>query len=262
VPVVTTTDGKYELNETLALNLSGAGNGATIGTSAATGTINNDDAAPSFSINSPSVVNEGSLITFTVTKGGNTNTGVSHAFDWATANNTAVSPTDFTASSGTVTFAPADTTKTIQVQTVTDGAVDSASNETFFVNLTTNGSTNGATLSASQGTGTIADIDSATPSVPQNIRKSPTTGNGGSYSILWDASTGTVNHYTLEETETAPSSGVTTYSVATTSKSFTKGNVFLQLSYAVRACATSNETQCSSYSSSVFKQVCPTSGCP
>jgi hypothetical protein len=101
------------------------------------------------------------------------------------------------------------------------------------------------------------------PSVPTNLRKSPTTGTGGNFSILWDASTGTVNHYTLEETQTAPTPGVTTYSVTGTSKSFSKGNDYFELSYRVRACATSNESQCSAYTSgSVFKLVCPTSGCP
>lgn len=261
VQVPTTADTKYELDETLVLDLSGPTNGATIATGQATGTITNNDAAPSFAIDSPAAVNEGNPITFTVTKGGNTNTGVSHGFNWATANNTAVAPSDYTTASGTITFATSDSQQTIQVQTVTDGVADSASNETFFVNLTTNAGTNGATLSTSQGTGTIADLNGV-PSVPANIRKSPATGNDPNYSILWDASTGTVNHYTLEEVETAPGSATLTYTVTTTFKAFNKGEVFLNLVYRVRACATANESQCSAYSGTVFKQVCPSSGCP
>ena len=261
MPVTTTVDGKYELNETLVLNLSNATNGATISGSQATGTITNNDAAPSFAINSPAAVNEGSAITFTVTKGGNTSTGVSHGFNWATANNTAVAPGDYTAASGSITFAPTDTQKTFQVQTVTDGVLDSASNETFFANLTTNAGTNGATISTSQGIGTIADLQSL-PSVPSNIRKSPATGTSPNYSILWDASTGTVNHYTLEEVESAPGSGTLTYTTTSTFKGFNKGQVYLELTYRVRACASANESQCSAYSGTVFKMVCPTSGCP
>lgn len=262
VTVPTTVDSKYELNETLALNLSNPTNGATISGSQATGTITNNDPAPTFSVNSPAAVNEGSLITFTLTRSGNTNTGVTHSFDWATANNTAVAPGDFTAGSGSITFATTDSQKTIQVQTLTDGVVDSASNETFFLNLATNAGTNGGTIAMGQGTGTIADIDSSVPSVPANIRKSPTSGNGWVYSILWDASTGPVDHYTLEEVESAPGSGTTTYPVTATYKAFNKGEVYLQLVYRVRACATTNESQCSAYSGTVFKQVCPSSGCP
>jgi hypothetical protein len=261
VVVPTTTDGKYELNETLVLNLSNATNGATISGSQASGTITNNDAAPSFAINSPAVMNEGSAITFTVTKGGNTSTGVSHGFNWATANNTAVAPGDYTAASGSITFAPADTQKTFLVQTVTDGVLDSTSNETFFANLTTNAGTNGATISTSQGTGTIADLQSL-PSVPTNVRKSPATGTSPNYSIMWDASTGTVNHYTLEEEQINPSTGTLTYTSTTLSKGFNKGQVFLELLYRVRACASANESQCSPYSGTIFKMVCPTSGCP
>lgn len=259
VQVPTTTDTKYELNETVLLNLSNATNGATIVTGQATGTINNNDAAPSFSINDPAASNEGTAITFTVTKGGNTNTGVSHSFNWATANGTAVSPSDYTAASGSITFATTDSQKTIQVQTVTDGVADTAHLETFVVNLTTNASSNGGTLSDSQGTGKVADLQGI-PSVPANIRKSPTSGNGSNYSILWDASTGTVNHYTLEEQDLQ--GGTTTYSVTTTFKTFNKGEVYLELVYRVRACATANESQCSAYSGTVFKLVCPSTGCP
>ncbi len=262
VVVQTSADGKYELNEAITLNLSNATGGATVSGSQATGTITNNDAAPSFSINIPATVNEGNAITFTVTKGGNTNTGVTHSFNWATANSTAVSPSDYTAGSGAITFATTDSQKTIQVQTVTDGVVDSLSIETFFVNLTTNAGSNGGTLTTSQGVGTIADLDAAIPSVPANIRKSPTSGTDPSYSILWDASTGPVNHYTLEEVETAPGSGTLTYTTTTTSKGFNKGDVYLELIYRVRACATANESQCSAYSGTVFKMVCPSGGCP
>lgn len=261
IQVPTTTDTKYESNETVLVNLSGATNGATIGTSQGTGTINNNDVAPSFSINDPAPSNEGTLITFTVTKGGNTNTGLSHSFNWATANGTAVSPSDYTGASGSVTFLAADLQKTIQVQTVTDGVADTAHLENFVVNLTTNASTNGATLSDAQGQASVADLQGI-PSVPQNIRKSPATGTDPDYSILWDASTGTVNHYTLEEVQTAPGMGTTTFSVTGTSRSFSKGQVYLELVYRVRACATANETQCSAYSSTVFKLVCPSTGCP
>lgn len=261
VQVPTTTDSKYENNETVLLNISGATNGATITTSQATGTMTNNDVAPSFSINDPPAMNEGGAIVFTVTKGGNTSTALTHGFNWATANGTAVSPSDYTAASGSVSFAPADLQKTIQVQTVTDGVADTAHLETILVNLTTNASSNGGTLSDAQGVGNVADLQGP-PATPLNFGKSPASGSDSSYAILWDVSTGTVNHYTLEEVETAPGFSTTTYSVATNSKSFNKGQVYLELTYRVRACATANETLCSPYTASIFKLVCPTTGCP
>lgn len=253
VGVTSTQDSKYEFNETFVLNLAAPTNGSSLGTNAASATITNDDAAPTFSIGSSGIINEGAVATFAVTRSGNTS-GVSHSFSWATANNTAVAPSDYTAASGTVDFAAGDTTKTIQVQTVTDGVADSATNETFFVNLTTNANSNGGTLTGSQGAGIVADLNGA-PGIPQNIRKSPTSGTGGSFSILWDAAPGTVNHYTLEETEqTSVPPSVVTYSVTGTSKTFSKSGC-QELLYRVRACASANETQCSSYSGSVFKLV-------
>jgi hypothetical protein len=88
--VNTGADTKYEANETLTLTLSAPSNGAVLGTSSATGTISNDDAAPTVAINDPAAVAEGAAITFIVTKAGNT--GLSHSFNYATANGTALAP--------------------------------------------------------------------------------------------------------------------------------------------------------------------------
>jgi hypothetical protein len=53
--------------------------------------------------------------------------------DFATANGTATAPADYTATSGTLTFAPGEITKNIPVTISTD-LLDEP-NETFFVNL-------------------------------------------------------------------------------------------------------------------------------
>ena len=63
---------------------------------------------PGFSINNVSSIEGGSL-TFTVTKSG-TATG-SLSVSYATANGTAAAGSDYTAASGTLTFAQADTTR-------------------------------------------------------------------------------------------------------------------------------------------------------
>jgi hypothetical protein len=101
------------------------------------------------------------------------------------------------------------------------------------------------------------------PSTPANLNKSP-TGTGGLYTLAWDASTGTVDHYTLQEIHAQPVAPTVTYPVAgnKTFKTFNKGSVYLELQYHVRGCATSDESVCSGYSNIAYVFVCPTSGCP
>lgn len=112
-------------------------------------------APPSFSINDVSVTEGGNLV-FTVTKAGTAT--ASHNVNYATANGTASSGLDYSATSGALTFAVADTTKTITVATINDTAAESS--ETVLVNLS--GATGGATISDAQGVGTITDNDTPT----------------------------------------------------------------------------------------------------
>ncbi len=70
--------------------------------------------------------------------------------DWATANGTATAGSDYTAASGTLTFAPGETQKTISIPVLADAVTEGA--ETLLVNLT---NAQGATLSDAQGLLTI-----------------------------------------------------------------------------------------------------------
>jgi hypothetical protein len=88
--------------------------------------------------------------TFTVTRTGAATGTTSVAF--ATANGTATAGSDYQATSGTLTFAPGETTKTITVLITGDRLPEPS--ETFVVNLT--GPTN-ATVADGQGVGTITD---------------------------------------------------------------------------------------------------------
>ncbi len=161
VTVTTKGDSTYENNETLYLNLSGATNGATISDSQDIGVITNNDAAPAFKVNNVSV-NEGGTLTFTVTKSGSTSK--THNISYSTANGTASSSSDYTAKSGTLSFTSTQTTKTVSVPTTGDSTYES--NETVKLNLSS--ATSGATISDSQGVGTINNDDINSPPVAVN----------------------------------------------------------------------------------------------
>jgi len=75
--------------------------------------------------------------------------------DYNTANGTASADSDFTELSGTLTFMPGETSKSIIVPTVDDGSGESA--ETFVANLSN--PTGGAVLADAQGVATIVAND-------------------------------------------------------------------------------------------------------
>ncbi|HEX2270145.1 MAG TPA: Calx-beta domain-containing protein [Pyrinomonadaceae bacterium] len=165
-------DTTLEPNETFFVNLSTAVS-ATIGDSQAIGTIVNDDAQPSISINDV-IVTEGNTgtrtATFTVSLSNLSNQSTSVNF--ATAGNTATSGNDFVAASGVATIATGALSTTVNVTINSDTVFEP--DETFFVNLS--GPTNG-TIGDSQGTGTI-DNDDAQPAISIND-VSVTEGNSG-----------------------------------------------------------------------------------
>src|SRR6185295_2448393 len=127
----------------------------------ATGTITNDDAAPptpTFFINDVTVTegDSGTLnanFTVTLSPASNQQTTV----DYATANGTASSSSDYQTTSGTLTFAIGETTKQISVVVSGDTLVEP--DETFFMNLTN--ATGGAGIGDNQGIGTIQNDDVA-----------------------------------------------------------------------------------------------------
>ncbi|WP_337177061.1 Calx-beta domain-containing protein, partial [Paludisphaera sp.] len=135
---------------------------AVLATASATGVIRNDDAVPSLAIGSVSVGEGHSgavAATFTVTLSAASSREVTLAY--ATSSGTATSGVDFAAASGTLTFAPGETSKTIVVN-VTGDLLDE-DNETFTVTIS---DPTNATIAAGQaaGTGTILD-DDAPPTI-------------------------------------------------------------------------------------------------
>ncbi|HEY6169837.1 MAG TPA: Calx-beta domain-containing protein, partial [Verrucomicrobiae bacterium] len=143
-----------ETNETLFVNLSAPTN-ATFAKAQGTGTITDDDPAPSLSINNVSVT-EGNVgatsAVFTVSLSAISGRTVTVQF--ATTNGSAVAPADYLSTNGLLMFAAGQTNRQIVVTVGGDIAIES--NETFQVVLS---SPTNATLAFAQGTNTIVNDD-------------------------------------------------------------------------------------------------------
>ena len=154
ITVLVNGDTVNEADETFFVNLSSPSN-ATIADGQGVGTIINDDALPSISINDVSAA-EGNTATtnavFTVTR--SSPNGQTVTVHFSTADGTATAGTDYLASNGTLTFNPGETSKTIAIVVIGDTVIEG--NESFFVNLT---SATNATIADGQGIGTIVDDD-------------------------------------------------------------------------------------------------------
>jgi hypothetical protein len=145
-------DALYEPDETVFVNLSAPVN-ATLGDAQAVGTIRNDD-VQGLSVGDVKVVEPKSgtrNATFTVTLSPASSTTVTVAY--ATGNGTATSPADFTAKSGTLTFAAGTTSQSITVVIAGDSLLERK--ETFTVSLSS--PTGGAVIGKGQGTATVFD---------------------------------------------------------------------------------------------------------
>ncbi|QQP88771.1 DUF4347 domain-containing protein [Skermanella sp. TT6] len=185
-------DSLNEANETVILDITGVsgGGGATEnGTQQVTVTINDDDPTPTLSIANVSQAegNSGtSTMTFTVTLSAASGRAVS--VDYATSDVSATAGTDYTAASGTLTFAAGTTTQTFTVTVTGDTAVES--DETFTVTLS---NASNATIPTSTATGTITNDDSAGPAIT-SATYDATTG------VLTVTGTGLTNGGAIDET--------------------------------------------------------------
>ena len=228
--VLVTGDTTDEPDETVVVSLSGAAN-AAISTASGTGTITDDDGAPSLSIDSPRV-GEGdsgtASLEFTVSLGAASGRQVTVGYADA-GTGTATSGTDYTAiSAGTLTFAAGETAKTLTVS-VTGDTTDEP-DETVVVSLS--GAANAA-ISTASGTGTITDDDGE----PSLSIDSPSVGEGDSGTVgleftvslgaasgrqvtvgYADAGTGTATSGT---DYTAISAGTLTFAAGETAKTLT-----------------------------------------
>lgn len=183
ITILVQGDVDFEPTETFLVTLSNPTGGVALGNFNGTGEIQNDDPAPagSFSIDDITL-SEGdsgtTAFTFTVTRTGGTAGTVT--VNYATADGTAVDPSDYAAASGTLTFLDGETSKTVTV--FVDGDTTFEGDEVFAVNLS--GPTGGATILDSQGVGTITNDDTAPAAGSVSVGDvSITEGNSGT-SIL------------------------------------------------------------------------------
>ena len=155
VPVALIDDTVAEPDESFEIVLSSPVN-ATLASGVATGTIRDNDTAPTLSV-SGATGEEGGEAVFAVTLAGTTSLTVSVRY--STLEGTARAETDYGTSTGSLTFAPGETSRTVSVALRDD--VTDEPDETFYLQLR---SPANATVVTDTGTGTIRDND-AEPSL-------------------------------------------------------------------------------------------------
>ena len=157
---------------------------ATIADGHASATITDDDPMPTISIADATPVAEGNSgttgATFTVSLSGPSSQQIT--VDYTTGNATAQAPGDYTAASGTVTFAPLDTSEQILVDV--NGDVTDEPDESFGVDLS---NPQQATIADGHASATITDDDPA-PTISIADATPVTEGDSGTTSASFTVS--------------------------------------------------------------------------
>jgi Calx-beta domain len=207
VPVTIVNDALAEDDETFTLNLSNATGGIAIADPSGTATIQNDDPDPTVSVANASVL-EGDTGTTTLSLPVTLSGPAGHEIDvdYTTSDGTATAGNDYLAKSGTLVFAPGETTKHIEVTVNGDILVEG--DETITVTLS---APFNADLGTSVATGTITNDDNIGPKLivaDANVLE----GNSGTTPLTFtvsmvpaSASNVTVDYTTSDGTATAGS---------------------------------------------------------
>ena len=154
VPIIKGTI--YGPSKTFTLNLSNATNAGFLD-SQATATIQDVTAEPSVTVGAFSVTKPASgSVPAIATLQLSAPSGLPVTVSYSTANGSAIAGVDYTATTGTVTFAPGQTTQTVAIPVL--GNTTPKGNLQFVLNLTL---ATGATIATNQATGTIIDTNPA-----------------------------------------------------------------------------------------------------
>jgi len=207
ITVPITNDMLSEGTEAFTVKLSNPSNGTVFGTDTATGTITDNDPAPTLAISGPATVNEDAVTaTYSVAITGTSASTVSVNF--AASGGTASAGSDFTLAPGTLSWNSGDTAPKQITVTINDDALDELDTESFSLNLS---GASGATIGASSVTTSITDND-AQPTTGTFASVSTAEGNTGNHNLVFtvnlSAASGkdiTVNFSTVNGSATAPS---------------------------------------------------------
>ena len=193
-------DSLDEADEDVGLALSNPTGGAALGTqSTAILTIVDNDPTPTLSIDDVSLAEgDAGTQTFTFTVSLSAPSGLAVSVDFATSDGSATSGSDFTSTSGTLTFAPGEVSKTIDVTVQGDTVVEP--DEGFSVDLS---NAVNATILDGTGAGLIINDDAAgsiqfsaptytiaEDGVSATITATRTAGNDGAVSVDYATSDG------------------------------------------------------------------------
>jgi CSLREA domain-containing protein len=219
IPITILADNVYEPEETFFVDLD-TPMGATLGDGHGVGTIPNDDAQPTISIDDVTFTGADSLVAsgFTVTLSNQSSSTIT--VHYTTVDNTALAGEDYTATSGTLTFNPGETSKNIPVTILADSSNEPE--ETFFVDLDT---PVGATLGDGHGIGTIPNDDpEPTLSIDnQNVSEGNMGPTIAAFTVTLSAASGqtvTVHYSTSDGTATTTDND---YNAASGDLTFTPG---------------------------------------
>ena len=166
-----------EPNETFFLNLS-APTGAVFGDAQGLCTVADDDSLPNLKINNVTMTEGNTSVNASLTVNLSAPSGKTITVKFATANSSAVAPGDYTATSGTLTFAPGQVSKTINIAVKGD-LLDEVT-EAFKVLLS---NPVNATIADGEGACTIVDNDPL-PSITIS-NASVTEPDGGTINALF-----------------------------------------------------------------------------
>ena len=223
-----------ESNEFLKLNFSQA-SGATLTSNQALGTITDDDGAPSISINDVRVLEDNTVnVNANLTVKLSNPSGQTVKVNFATANGTALSSSDYFAKTGTLTFAPGESSKVVTI--VVRGDTIDEIHEQFEVRLT--GPVN-ASIADGTGIGTITDNE---PPPAISVKSaSVTEGNAGSVSLPFEINlsghssrTVTVQIRTIGAKNLPATAGVDYLALPTTTLSFAPGETRKVVNVAIK----------------------------
>jgi Ca2+-binding RTX toxin-like protein len=174
---------------------------------------------PSVAVDDVTLNEVDGTMTFTVTRSGDL-TG-SSTVNYATANGTAAAGSDYTAATGTVSFAAGQATATVKVLVTNDTLVETA--ETLTLNLS--GGTN-VVIKDGTGVGTINSDDVAAPPPPPSVAVNNVSVSEGAGTLVFTVNrsgdltgSSTVNYVTANGTATAGSD----YTAATGTVTFAAG---------------------------------------